>query len=193
MYEQNIRELNTPNNLRASRTFVTFLQNNNDTLRLRYNFGSVAPGSIHQGDYTNNTDPSYNTSAVLVQRATDPVIFISQAESLFLQAEARERYYAGAGAKALYDAGVLSAFTAEGASGAAFIAPAGKYAYPTAGTLSQKIEAIIVQKWVSFSYGLHFIEGFLKRTGQVFQAQALYIPQLQLMFRDNWSCPKIRC
>lgn len=190
MYEQNIRELNTPTNLRASRTFVTFLQDNNDP-RITYNFGSAAPNSIHQGDYTNNTDPSYNTAASLVQRATDPVIFISQAESSFLQAEARERYFAGAGAKALYDAGVLSAFTVEGANGTTFIAPAGKYAYPVAGTLAQKIEAISVQKWVSFSYGVHFIEGFFEknrtgypRTSPVYSTAPTYVPG-QLVVSKN--------
>ena len=190
MYEQNIRELNTATNLRASKTFVLFLQDNNDP-RITYNFGSATPNSLHQGDYTNNTDASYNTAASLVQRATDPVVFISQAESYFLQAEARERYFAGAGAKALYDAGVLSAFTAEGANGTTFIAAAGKYAYPVAGTLSQKIEAISVQKWVSFSYGLHFIEGFFEknrtgfpRTSPVYSTSGSYVPG-QLVVAKN--------
>src|SRR5262249_42087380 len=92
LYEQNIRELNTGNNLRASRTFVSWLEENNDPRIVSY-FGTTAPNSIHQGDYL-GTDPTYQTAAVFVQLPTDPVIFISAAESFYLQAEARERYFA---------------------------------------------------------------------------------------------------
>ena len=115
-----------------------------------------------------------------MQKPTDPVIFISAAESYFLQAEARERYFGGAGAKALYDAGVLAAFSAVGQNGTAFVN--GVYAYPT-GTLDQKIEAISTQKWASFPYGVHFIEGFFEkqrtgypRTSAVYSTDASYVP-----------------
>jgi hypothetical protein len=43
LYEQNIRQLNTPDNLRASRTFAGFLQANNDPRITRF-FGSATPG-----------------------------------------------------------------------------------------------------------------------------------------------------
>ncbi len=178
LYEQNIRQLNTPNNLRASRTFVSWLRANADTRIVSY-FGSATPNSIHQGDYL-GTDPTYSTAAVFVQKPTDPVIFISAAESYFLQAEARERYFAGAGAKASYDAGVLAAFTSVGQNGTAFVT--GVYAYPT-GTLDQKIEAISTQKWASFPYGVHFIEGFFEkqrtgypRTSAVYSTDPTYVP-----------------
>lgn len=180
MYEQNIRQLNVATNLRASYTFASWLIENNDP-RAVYIFNNAAPRSIHQGDYTNN-DPALTQSAVLLQRATDPVIFISHAESLFLQAEARERYYGGAGAKALYDAAVTQSFASMGAgSAAAFLA--GNYAYPTGGSLEEKIEAIIVQKWASFPYGVHFLEGFFEkqrtgypRTSPVYSTDPAYVP-----------------
>jgi hypothetical protein len=180
-YEQNIRQLNTPNNLRASTTFVSWLRSNGDPRIVSY-FGNANPNSIHQGDFQSN-DPTYASAAVFVQLPTDPVIFISKAESYFLQAEARERFYAGDQAKSLYDQGVLAAFASAGQNGNAFIAAGGIYEYPANGTLNQKIEAIIVQKWASFPYGVHFIEGFFEKqrtgypvTSAVYSTNASYTP-----------------
>jgi len=179
-YEQNIRRLNTPNNLRASTTFVSWLRANSDPRIVSY-FGNVNPNSIHQGDYQGN-DPSYSTAAVFVQRPTDPVIFISSAESYFLQAEARERFFGGDQAKSLYNQGVLAAFVSVGQNGNSFIAAGGPYQYP-AGGLEQKIQAIVTQKWASFPYGVHFIEGFFEKqrtgyplTSSVYSTDASYTP-----------------
>jgi hypothetical protein len=181
LYEQNVRELNTTTNIRASRTFVSWLQANGDP-RITGYFGSSTPNSIHQGDYL-GTDPSYSSSAVFVQKPTDPVVFISAAESYLMQAEARERYFAGNNAQALYNQGVLASFAAEGQNGASFVAPGGPYAYPVSGTLDQKIEAISTQKWASFPYGVHFIEGYFERqrtgyprTSPVYSTSASYVP-----------------
>jgi hypothetical protein len=164
MYEQNIRSLNTPDNLRASYTFTSFLIANNDP-RAAYFFGTPNPTAVHQGDYT-GTNPSYKTATVLVQRPDDPVVFMSAAESYFMQAESRERYFGGDGAKALYDQGVLAAFAETGNDGSAFIAPGGAYEYPF-GSLEEKIQAISTQKWVACAYGVHYLEGFFEknRTG----------------------------
>ncbi len=179
LYEQNIRELNTPNNLRASTTFVSWLQANNDPRVVSY-FGTDAPNSINQGDYL-GTDPAYQSAAVFVQSPSDPVIFISAAESYFMQAEARERYFSGDQAESLYDQGVLAAFASVGQDGTTFIS--GEYQYPTGGTLDEKIEAISTQKWASFPYGVHFIEGFFEKqrtgfpvTSPVYSTEASYVP-----------------
>jgi len=109
-------------------------------------------------------------------------VFLSAAESYFLQAEARERYFSGDGAKALYDNGVIAAFTDLGENGAPFIAAGGDYAYPS-GTTDQNIEAIITQKWASFAYGVHFIEGWfdrnrltLPKSSPVYSTDPSYIP-----------------
>ncbi len=181
LYEQNVRQLNTPDNLRASYTLVSFLQKNSDPRIVDY-FGSPTPNSLNQGDYLSN-DPTATTAAVFREKPTDPVIFISEAESYFLQAEADERYNSGAGAKNLYDQGVVAAFASLDEDGAPFVAPGGKYVYPTSGTLNQKIEAIIVQKWASFPYGVHFIEGWFERnrtgypqSSPVYSTNPAYVP-----------------
>jgi hypothetical protein len=180
LYEQNVRQLNVGTNLRASYTFVSWLRANNDPRIVSY-FGAANPNSIHQGDYLGTT-ATYNTAAVFVERPDDPVIFLSAAESYFLQAEARERYYGGAGAKALYDLGVLEAFASVGQNGTSFIAPGGAYEYPS-GSLQQKLQAIITQKWASFPYGVHFIEGWFERnrtgiplSSSVYSTDAAYVP-----------------
>lgn len=185
-YEQNIRRLNTDDNLRASVTFVSWLQAKNDPRITNY-FGSNNPGAIHQGDYA-STSTAYPNAAVFVQSATDPVWFISEAESYFMQAEARERYFGGAGAKALYDAGVIAAFGQLGLTPGGLLS--GAYAYPATGTFQQKLEAIIVQKWASFP-GTHDLEGFFEqqRTGYpkyspVYSTSASYVPG-QIVYAKN--------
>lgn len=161
LYEQNIRQLNTPDNLRASYTFVSYLQANGDPRLVDY-FGSMTPKSINQGDFLSN-DGNVLTAAVFKQHPSDPVVFISAAESYFMQAEASERYRSGTGAKGLYDQGVLAAFDSENEDGTSFIAAGGNYEYPSGGTLDEKIDAIVTQEWASFPYGVHFLEGWFGR------------------------------
>lgn len=180
LYEENIRQLNTPDNLRASKTFVSFLEEHNDPRIIDY-FGSPNPNTIDQGDFL-SSDPSALTAAVFKESPADPVIFLSAAESYLLQAEAKERYFNGDDAKAKYDAGVLTAFSDLGEDGSSFIAPNGEYEYP-AGTLDEKIEAIVVQKWASFPYGTHFIEGWFERnrtgypkSSAVYSSDPAYVP-----------------
>ena len=145
---------------------------------------------MHQGDFT-STDPSYGTSAVFVQDPTDPVHFISKAESYFLQAEARVRYFASDKAQNLYNLGVQAAFAALKYDGSTFVAPGGAYEFPVAGTNDQKIEAIIVQKWASLAYGCHSLEAFFEknRTGYpksspVYSTDLSYVPG-QLVYPKN--------
>jgi hypothetical protein len=178
LYEQNVRQLNIGSNLKASKTFASFLELHNDP-RLA-DFFSPTTIALDQGDYL-NTSQAALSATTFNESATDPVVFLSAAESYFLQAEARERYFSGDGAKALYDNGVLAAFSALGEDGSALITS--DYAYPTTGTLAQKIEAIIVQKWASFPYGVHFIEGWFERnrtgipkSSPVYSTDPNYVP-----------------
>ena len=180
LYEQDIRSLGV-NNLRASRTFASFLAANNDPRAKEY-FGTTSVVSINQGDYL-STDATYRSATPLVESPTTPVVFISGAESYFMQAEADERYLGGSNAQQLYNQGVLAAFSEVGEDGAPFIAPGGPYAYPVNGTLEQKQEAISTQKWANFPYGVHFIEGFFEkqrtgypRTSAVYSTSASYVP-----------------
>ena len=163
LYEQNIRQLNTATNLVASNTFLKFLQENNDPRAVDF-FGANATG-LDQGDFLNPSNAALGAS-IFKQSPTDPVVFLSAAESYFLQAEARERYFSGDGAKQLYNSGVLAEFFALGENGSSFITPGGAYEYPSA-TTDKNIEAILVQKWTSFAYGVHFIEGWFERNRTV--------------------------
>jgi hypothetical protein len=179
-YAQNIFALNTPSNLKASVTFITWLTKNNDPRIVSY-FGTATPIGIDQGNYQSN-NPVYKTATTFVQHATDPVQFISGPESYFMQAEARERFFAGDQAQALYNAGVQSAFTFYGFDATSYIAPGGAYEYPTGGTLDDKIDAIITQKWASMP-GSHSLEAWMERnrtgfpkTSPVYSTDPAYIP-----------------
>src|ERR1700722_15497875 len=155
LYETKIRSNNTSSNLRASTTFVSWLEANNDP-RIVYWFGSATPASINQGDYT-NINPVYSSAPTFAETQTDPVEFISLPESYFLQAEADLRYFGGSNTQNLYKIGVLAAFSQLGFDGTSFVAGGGVYAFPTTGTMDQKLQAIIVQKWASGAYGCHGI------------------------------------
>ncbi|HEY4155288.1 MAG TPA: SusD/RagB family nutrient-binding outer membrane lipoprotein [Puia sp.] len=183
-FEWNQRTLNTTANLKASATFVLWLEQANDPRIVSY-FGNPTPNYVHQGDYS-GSDPTYQTAATFVQSPTDPVEFISGAESYFLQAEADVRYNSGANAKALYDQGVLTAFADLGLDGSSFIEPGGAYEWGNEsedGVLLTPIQQIIRQKWASFPYGCHQIEGFFDKnrtgfplTSAVYSTEPGYVP-----------------
>ena len=195
MFEQNMRSLNIPNNLRASTTLVSWLTANKDTRvvalfdssnsTLAGFFPSTAPNpnSINQGDFNNSSNTAYQTAAIFKETPTDPVEFISLAESYFLQAEANLRFGGGANAQSLYNQGVLTAFSYYGLDGSSYIAPGGAYQFPVTGTEEQKIQAIITQKWASCAYGCHGIEAFFEKcrtgyplTSSVYSTSSSYVP-----------------
>ncbi|NDP27981.1 MAG: SusD/RagB family nutrient-binding outer membrane lipoprotein [Flavobacterium sp.] len=176
LYEFNIRKMSVATNLRMSTTLASFFDTNGDTRKAKY---YLAGNSLNQGDYESAVGAG--TIAVVNQSYATPALLMTKEESLFLQAEAKERYQGGVGAKALYDAAVNANFTRYGLSGATFVA--GSYAYPTAGTLDQKIEAIITQKWIASFPGNGFEAFFEKnrtgypKTSAVYQTDtAHYVP-----------------
>ena len=179
-FAQNIYALNTPSNLKASITFISWLRGNLDPRIVTY-FGTTAPVGIDQGSYL-STNPAYKTATTFVQAATDPVQFISGPESFFMQAEARERYYGGDQSQTLYNEGVTAAFNMYGFDASTFVAPGGRYEYPVAGSLDEKIDAIITQKWASLP-GSHALEGWLERnrtgfpkSSPVYSTDPAYVP-----------------
>jgi len=172
LYESDRRQLNVGTNLRASATLGSFLVSNSDE-RLPFFYDGTT--FQDQGDF----DQGSGSASVVELTATDPVYFISLAESKFLQAEADVRYMGGNSAKALYEEGVLAAFNQWGLDGSSMLA--GSYAYP-AGSSQENIEAIITQKWVSLFPGGGF-ESFFEqnRTGypaisSVSQDDPAYVP-----------------
>ncbi len=165
LYDYNTRTLNTATNLRASYTFTSFLTGSNDPRTTVY-FGTATPVFMHQGDYTATQiqAPSYNTATLPVEKPTDPVIFLSAAESYFLQAEALQRYYAGAGAQTAYESGITASFVAEGLTSA----QATTYYSQALTNVSwasstDKLQAILTQKWVSLAFGCHELEAFFSQ------------------------------
>jgi Starch-binding associating with outer membrane len=198
-YEMNKRQLNTPNNLRASTTFVSWLTENNDPRIIYYYQGNTT--SVNQGDYQTN-NANYQAAKTFRNtdhtEATDPVSFISLAESYFLQAEADVRYFGGNNAKSLYDQGVLAAFAETGNSGSSFIAPGGAYEWGNekeGGVKLDPIAQIIRQKWAALAYGEHGIEAFFEKnrtgfpaTSPVYSDNPNYIPG-QLVIVKNSVLP----
>ncbi|TDW95716.1 SusD/RagB family nutrient-binding outer membrane lipoprotein [Dinghuibacter silviterrae] len=190
LYEQNVRELNTPTNLRASVTMVSWLYANNDP-RVNAYYGSTwgTPVlAIDQGNFRiiSNT---YGNANVFTETAKDPVEFVSMADSYFMQAEAAVRYYGGTNAQSLYNQGVTVAFGYTGYpsdTAAAFLATGGPYAWGAemeGGKLLTPLAQIIRQKWAASGYGCHGIESYFdfNRTGfpaksAVYSTSASYVP-----------------
>ena len=189
-WEQNQRENNTTSNLRASTTFVSWLEANNDPRIINY-FGSATPASVNQGDYA-NANPVTASAPTFIQSPTDPVEFISLPESYFLQAEADLRYFGGNNAQNLYNQGVKAAFAQLGLDGSSFVATGGAYAYPTTGSAMQQLQAIITQKWASCAYGCHGIEAWFEKnrtgyplTSPVYSTDPSYIPGQLVVVKNS--------
>ncbi|MCW2117764.1 SusD/RagB family nutrient-binding outer membrane lipoprotein [Flavobacterium sp. 7A] len=173
LFEFNNRKLNVATNLRMSTTLASYFDANADSRKAAY----YLPGnSLNQGDYNNPVGAG--TIAIVKLSAFTPAFLLSAEESYFLQAEAMERYNSGTGAKELYEAAVNANFARYGLTADTLLA--GAYAYPT-GTLEQKIEAIITQKWIASFPGNGFEAFFEKnrtgypKTSTVYQTSASYI------------------
>jgi hypothetical protein len=187
LYEQNIYQLNTPVNIRASVTMLSWLNLNGDP-RVNYYYtpeSSSGITGINQGDFR-SINPAYATAAVFTETPTDPVELISMAESYFLQAEADVRYNGGANAQSLYNQGVTAAFSYTGNDASSFIAAGGPYAWGAeveGGATLSPLAQIIRQKWAAAAYGCHGIESYFdfNRTGfparsSVYSTDAGYVP-----------------
>lgn len=156
LFEADQRKLNTKENIRASKTFVDWLVENNDP-RLNKLFipGKSGQKGLEQGNFgapTTEVDPASLSRALIT--ATDSVYFISKAESYFLQSEVAARGLGG-DAGALFDKGVSAAFARVG------LANPGIYTYPN-GTLQENLQAIAQQKWAAFA-GIQGMEAFFER------------------------------
>lgn len=185
LYEYNNRGLNTDSNLRMSTTLSSFLIENSDERREAY---YLEGNALNQGDFSSTANA--NSIAIVNNSATAPVLFMSKEESLFLQAEAAERFNSGAGAKELYEAGVEANFVRFGLVVGDLLT--GAYAYPTDGTFEEKLEAIITQKWIA-SFPCNGFESFFEKnrtgypkTSEVPQSDEDYVPG-QFAYSENGS------
>ncbi len=169
LYESDQRQLNTNTNLRASHTFMSWLESNADP-RIDALFHLPVTGTheaLLQGNYevpSTEIDPTSISRALI--KPTDPVYFISTAESYFLQAEAELRYGTPGNVKSLYDAGVMAGFARLGFDGSSFIVSGGAYEFPSSGDFETRLKAIMIQKWAALA-GAQNLEMFyeLNRTG----------------------------
>jgi len=97
-------------------------------------------------------NPSLIGPGLLVSASQDAVI-LSASESLFLQAEAAARGIISGSAATLYNAGITSSFEFDQVPNAD-VAAATYYAqsaiaYPSGGTLTAQVAAIVTQKWAA--------------------------------------------
>lgn len=170
-YESDRRQLNTPNNLRISKTFYDYLDNAGDprlegVLAQEAKNGGYTP--MKQGNHnapTSELDP--DDVSVFNVEPTDPVYFISTAESYFMQAEVAIEYGLGESTpEELYNNGVQAAFGQYGLDATSFIADGESYDFPEGGSDDEKMKAIMMQKWAGFAR-FQGIEAWIewKRTG----------------------------
>lgn len=157
LYENNVRQQNTGGNLRLSRTIHSYLESKGDFARLNAYFiaGPGAGGahrSLVQGNYeelTSVTCPSCISTANMT--ATEPFYFISTDEIYFMLAEAA--LLTGGDPvkiKSWYDAGVVAAYDKFRITfNTSLIGSGGVYAFPVNGSVAEKHEAIMVQKWLA--------------------------------------------
>lgn len=166
LYDSEVHGLGNAN-LSASNTTLKFITMNNDP-RLPFMYTKGNKGDyqgLDQGDYTKPAadQPTGSLSKAQI-KASDPVVFISAAESSFLQAEALLRCKAGVGAKDKYEEGVRRAFARYGIESQAegLLVAGAAYEYTTQNAL----KSIITQKWLSMflSQGLEAFFEF-NRTG----------------------------
>lgn len=173
-YEQNIRQLNTKENVRGSHTFIEYMIANNDTrlenifeptytsaqnpaaTSLREKFEGLPYGGRPETSGDEGV-PIVNSSRWL-QAFDDPTYLMNKAEAYFLVAEAYARLNDAANAKANYEAGVMAGFERFGKDGSSYIAEGGVYEFDE----SNMIECIMVQKWVSYAKA-NALDGWMDR------------------------------
>jgi hypothetical protein len=171
----------TEDNLVASQTALNYFSNTADPrVDVFYQRATVAPNQgshagIAQGNGTNLINQNANSYSKPGPEIGGPeggedapVVFMSAAESYFLQAEAAVRGWGTGNAQELYNQAVQASFLRWGftlAQANTFVAKP-TVAFPAAGSTEDKIKAIITQKWASMA-GTQNLEAWTewRRTG----------------------------
>lgn len=193
LYEMNIRQLNTTENIRACQTFFDYMLMNNDprivyiyepTTAAKQVYTTEAEWIAHLADcyealpygaekIPNTTAAPIASTSRFRQRIDDPVYLMNEAECELMIAEA----YARAGnvdqAKAYYEKAVEAGFNRWGLDATDFIN--GVYAFDE----SNMLKSIGMQYWITYA-GANSYDGWLTRN-------RLGIPELQpdIMVRAN--------
>lgn len=166
------------NNHVASNSLLNYLLENDDPRREGlYTSFEIEEGifqyfGIEQGNkrvFESDPDNQFGASdfSQPIVSETQPVYLFTKAEINFLQAEASVRYRGGAQAKEKYEEGIRDSFTLLGKTTAeADVLINGFYVYNEGGSSQEKVEQIMVQKWVANAY-VNTIEAYFDqlRTG----------------------------
>jgi hypothetical protein len=170
-------------NLLASNTALNYLlQNNDPRVDIFYQRATAAPNAgnytgIDQGngrlltgvlDANMWSKPGRKVGGPATNGGDAPVILMSAAESYFLQAESVVRGWGTGNAQTLYNSGIGASFTYWGLTVQQLNNYRGQsaIAFPAAGTIEQKLDAVITQKWISMN-GTQNVEAWTewRRTG----------------------------
>ncbi len=125
----------------------------------------------------NQSDGSWSKPSEQIMGPLSFTYLLSASESYFLQAEAIARGYASGDEQAAYESGIeasWSIWTNAAAGDLPTFLASDSIVYPAAGSLSEKLKAILTQKWVALAGSQNF-EGWTewRRTGiPVFQTSA---------------------
>lgn len=157
-YENDRRQLNTMENIRACTDILNVLSEDDPRLDFYYE-----KGGCYGANYGITTKPT--ESGRLALQATDPVYFGTVDEAEFLKAEAYAKLGNPDMAEESYDNAIIAAFDRTVGADAAydFIAEGGDYEFDPDGNM---VEQIINQKWASNVKALAWESWFdLSRTG----------------------------
>lgn len=188
LYEYNIRQLNTTENIRACHTFLEYLLDKKDPRVIKlYDQTAVSKATYSTDEdliahmdecyegvpcgIKPNTDESevggipISKSSRMKQTYNDPVYLMNEAECELMIAEAYARLGDPANAKAYYDKGVLAGFSRFGFDGTDFVNGAYKF------DENNMIKSIAMQYWVTYA-GANAYDGWMTRN-------RLGIPEVQ--------------
>lgn len=179
----------------ASNTLLTYLVKKGDK-RLDKIFTPLADGITYKGMFQGDLQNKISYPGVqnvklskCIVTASQPVFFMSKAESYFLQAEANARFTSlGGNASLLYQDGVnadfsrLSATEPETVYGVGF----GVMQYPTSGSEEEKVEVIIFQKWISMA-NIQGLEAFIEHNRTHFPKEAALQPYDELFTPSGYD------
>ena len=153
--------------------------------------GDPAPGSYGPGDIEGviqgaTAGPEFSELGPGLRASADQdSYFFTAAESYFLQAEAVQKGYLSGDAKSLFESGITASFDLLGATNAAgYIATSGNTNLIGWDGSSNKLEAIMTQKWIALC-GINAIESFIdyNRTGFPSVPLSLIAQQTTLPYR----------
>ncbi len=179
LYESDQRQLNTPNNLKACATFISYLQANVDTRMSKLfrpvggNYYGLVPGSSNVPS-TEFEAPTLIASPIVTP--TMPVYWMTYAESELLISEAYLRLGKIEMAKTHYENGVTASFDRMGADIGDLLSEA--YKFPTSG-FNNQLKAIIMQKWVDAADGGRGLESHIERVRTGYPEESTISNQIQ--------------